>query len=137
MEQFKIQDLTFRYSPDFNYVWVLIAEQTNSEQFGASLGSAEFYALVQRYKVKNMLLDCGKMWVFSIPDMSSYLDGTFAAQMRDNGVEKISVVINAETFSMLSGILQGIEFNHLQNPPQIRFFSTEQFYDSFDSVSWF
>jgi hypothetical protein len=137
MEQFKIQNLTVRVSQDFNYVWVLLEEQVRFEQFTLSLGDASFHSLLQRYNVKNILLDCGKMWVFSIPEMSGYLDAQFADSMREIGVEKISVVVNEEVFSMLSGIFQGIEFNHLQNPPQIRFFGTTSFYESFDSVSWF
>jgi|SRR5215203_2324442 len=137
MEQFTIQNLTVRVSEDFNYVWILLDEQTKSEQFAASLGDASFHTLLRHHNVKNILLDCGKMWVFSIPEMSGFLDTEFAASMRETGVEKISVIISEEVFSMLSGILHGIEFNHLQDAPQIRFFGTASFYESFESVAWF
>ncbi|HEY0460479.1 MAG TPA: hypothetical protein VGC97_15190 [Pyrinomonadaceae bacterium] len=137
MEQFKIQNLNVRVSTDFNYVWVLLEEQVRSEQFAASLGDAEFHSLLQRYHVRNILLDCSKMWVFSIPEMSAYLDTQFTNLMVGIGVEKISVIVNEEVFRMLSGIFQGIEFNHLQNLPQIRFFGTASFYESFESVAWF
>lgn len=136
MEQSSIQNLTVRYSPDFNYVWVLLAAQTNSELFAASLGDASFHSLLRRYDVKNMLLDCGKMWVFSIPEMTAYLDQSFAAAMRENGVEKVSVVVNEEIFGIMSSIFQGIAANHPQSP-EIRFFSTARFYESFESVDWF
>jgi hypothetical protein len=137
MEQFTIQNLTVRISSDFNYVWILLDEQTRSEQFAASLGDASFHSLLQRYNVKNILLDCGKMWVFSIPEMSNYLDTDYTAAMRENGVEKISVVVNDEVFSIMSSIFQGIEANHAQSSPQIRFFNTSSFYESFESVAWF
>lgn len=137
MEQFNIQNLTLRVSPDFNYVWVLLDEQARSPEFAASLSDAQFQQLLQHYKVRNILLDCSKMQVFSIPDMSSYLDKEFANLMNSIGVEKISVIINDETFQMLSGIFLGIQSRHLQNAPQIRFFGSDSFYNSFDSVSWF
>ena len=137
MEQFSIQNLTLRVSEQFNYVWVLLDEQTRSEQFAASLNDASFHALLQKYNVKNILLDCGKMWVFSIPDMSEYIDYDFAAAMNGIGVEKISVVINEEIFSMMSGIFQGVQNRHAENPPEIRFFDTTSFYNSFESVNWF
>src|SRR5688500_15929654 len=119
MEQFKIQNLNVRISGDFNYMWVILAEQTNGEQFAASLGDASFHSLLRHYDVKNILLDCGKMWIFSMPEMTDYLDRTFPALMRGVGVEKISVVIYEEAFSILSFMLRGIEFNHLQEAPQI------------------
>jgi len=137
MEQFTIQNLTVRVSEDFNYIWVLLDEQTRSEEFAASLGNPEFLSLLMLRRVKNILLDCSKMWVFSIPDMSNFLDTLFAEMMRASDVEKVSVIINEEIFSIMSGIFQGIEAKHLQSPPQIRFFSTASFYESFDSVSWF
>jgi hypothetical protein len=137
MEQFTIQNLTVRVSADFNYVWILLDEQTRSEQFAASLGDASFHSLLRQYKVRNILLDCGKMWVFSIPEMSNYLDTDFTAAMRENAVEKISVVVNDEVFSIMSFVFQGIEANHAQGSPQIRFFNTSSFYESFESVAWF
>jgi hypothetical protein len=137
MEQFTIQNLTVRVSEDFNYVWVLLDEQARSEQFAASLGDASFHSLLRRFYVNNILLDCSKMWVFSVPEMSDFLDKEFTVAMRDSGVEKISVIINDEVFSIMSFIFQGIEGNHAQSPPQIRFFNTASFYESFESVAWF
>jgi hypothetical protein len=137
MEQFTIQNLTVRVSEDFNYIWVLVDAETRSEQFAASLGNNLFLSLLMLRSVKKILLDCSKMLIFSIPDMSNFLDTSFAEKMRLSGVEKVSVIINEEIFSMMSGIFQAVESKHIQSPPQIRFFSTASFYESFDSVSWF
>ena len=137
MEQISIRNLTVRVSGDFNYIWVLLDEHTKSVEFIASLGDAAFHELLRRYNVKNILLDCGKMLVLSIPDMPDFLDTEFADRMRENGVEKVSIIINEEVFSIMSGFLQPIETKHSQSVPQIRFFDTASFYNSFDSVSWF
>ena len=137
MEQFSIQNLTVRVSEDFKYIWVLLDEYTKSVQFIGSLRDDAFYELLRRYRVKNILLDCGKMLVLSIPDMPEFLDTEFADKLRENNVEKVSIIINEEVFSIMRGFLEPIESKRRDSVPQIRFFDTASFYESFDSVSWF
>lgn len=137
MEQFRVQNLNLRVADGINYAWILLDEQTNREQFAASLGDADVRNLLQRFAVKNILIDTSKMWSFGIPEMSDYLDTNFTAEMRETGIEKIAVVLNEDVISMLSFVFQGIEANHAAGVPQIRFFSTPQFYETSDSVSWF
>ena len=137
MEQFSIRNLTVRVSKDFNYIWVLLAGQTKSVEFIASLGDAAFHELLRRFHVKNILLDCGKMLVFSIPDMPDFLDTEFADRMRACGVEKVSIIVNEEVFSIMRGFLEPVEAKHRDGVPQIRFFDSASFSESFDSVSWF
>jgi hypothetical protein len=76
------------------------------------------------------------MRVFSIPEMTSHIDRPFAAAMRENGVEKVSVVVSEEVFGLTRTIFQGIASNRPE-PPQFRFFSAAKFYESFESVDWF
>lgn len=137
MEQLVIKNLTVRIAENINYVWVLINEQTNREEFVESLGDSDFHKLLKQNTVKNLLVDCSNMWSFGIPEMSEYLDVEFMTSMRSIGVEKISVIINDEVFSMLSFVFQGIENSHSRNSPKLRFFSGSQFYQSFESVNWF
>ena len=137
MKQFTLQNLTVRVSEDFNYIWVLLDEHTKSVEFIASLSDREFRSQLMLRRVKNILLDCGRMLVFSIPDMNEFLDTAFVEMMRACGVEKVSIIINEEVFSIMSGFLKIVEENHQQQAPQIRFFDTVSFYNSFDSVSWF
>ena len=137
MEQFSIQNLTVRISEDFNYIWVLLDENTKSVEFIDSLDNPEFLSLLRLRRIKNILLDCGRMLVLSIPDMPEFLDTRFAETMRECGVEKVSIIINDEVFSMMSGFLSPIENNRRQSVPQIRFFDATNFYNSMDSVLWF
>ena len=137
MEQFTIKNLTVRIAENINYVWVLLGGQISREEFADSLGDADFHTLLQQYDVKNVLVDCSGMWSFGIPEMSDYLDTEFTAAMRGIGVEKISVVLSEDVLSMLSFVFQGIENNHNNSSPKIRFFESSQFHESFESVSWF
>ncbi|MBX7169969.1 MAG: hypothetical protein K1X72_03355 [Pyrinomonadaceae bacterium] len=137
MQQYSINNLTVRISENINYVWVLLPEQVTREDFAAMLGNSEFHRLLQQNNVQNVLVDCGNMWNFGIPEMSDYLDKDFTVSMRQIGVKKISVVINQEVYSLLTLVFQTIENSHSQSSPQIRFFDSLQFYNSFESVSWF
>ena len=137
MEQFRVQNLSLRVADNINYAWILLDEQTDREQFAASLGAADFRILLQRFAVRNILIDTSQMWSFGIPEMADYLDKNFTAEMRGAGVEKISVILNEDVISLLSFIFQTIETNHAAGVPQIRFYSTPQFYETGESVSWF
>lgn len=137
MEQFRIQNLTLRVSEDFNYIWVLLDENTKSDEFVAALRDREFLSLLMLRRVKNILLDCGRMLVLSIPDTPEFLDMEFAEMMQACGVEKVSIIINEEVYAIMAGFLTPIEEKHGQSVPQIRFFDTTSFYNSFESVSWF
>ena len=137
MEQFTIRNLTVRVSEDFNYIWVLLDEFTKSDEFVAALRDSEFLSQLMLRRVKNILLDCGKMLVLSIPDMPEFLDTEFADMMQACGVEKVSIIINEEVFSIMQGFLTPIEDKHRASVPQIRFFDRTSFYNSFESVSWF
>src|SRR5215207_8515751 len=106
MKQFTLQNLTVRVSEDFNYIWVLLDEHTKSVEFIASLSDREFRSQLMLRRVKNILLDCGRMLVFSIPDMNEFLDTAFVEMMRACGVEKVSIIINEEVFSNMSGFLK-------------------------------
>ena len=136
MEQFTIQNLTVRISSNFNYIWVLVDEETRSPEFAASLSDDEFHTQVILSNIHNIVLDCSRMQVFSIPEMPRFLDKQFAEMMYDCAVDKVSVIVNEEWISIMSGIFDGIAARH-QSAPEIRFFSTAGFYDSFESVSWF
>jgi hypothetical protein len=114
----------------------LVDDETRSPEFAASLGDDDFHTEVILSNVHNIVLDCSRMQVFSIPEMPRFLDQQFAEMMRDCAVEKISVIINEEWLSVMSGIFEGIEKRH-QTAPQIRFFDTNSFYNSFDPVAWF
>ena len=137
MEQFTIKNITVRIADDINYVWVLLDEQVNREEFADSLGDAEFHALLQQHNARNLLVDCGKMWSFGTPEMSDYLDTGLTAAMREIRVRKISVVVSENVYSMLPFIFEAIENNHAENSPEIRFFTSAQFQESFESVAWF
>ena len=137
MEQVSIKNLTVRIADGINHVWVILDEQVNRETFAESLGDADFSALLQQHQTKNVLIDCTRMWSFGIPEMSDYLDTKLTASMRPIGVQKISVVVSDEAMSYLALIFQGIEVKHNDSTPKIRFFGASQFYESFDSVSWF
>lgn len=137
MEQITIKNLTVRIAENINYVWVLLGGQISREEFADSLSDTEFHTLLQQNNVKNVLVDCSGMWSFGIPEMSDYLDTEFTAAMREIGVEKISIVLNEEVLSMLSFVFQGMENNHRDGSPEIRFFNSSQFHESFESVSWF
>lgn len=137
MQQYSINNLTVRISENINYVWVLLPEEVSGKDFAAMLGDSEFHRLLQQNNVQNVLIDCSNMWNFGIPEMSDYLDKDFTVSMQQFGVKKISIIINQEVYSLLNFVFQSIENNHKQGSPQIRFFGSLQFYESFESVSWF
>lgn len=137
MEQFNINNLTLRISDNINYVWILLPQQVSREEFATMLGNAEFHSLLDQHNVKNVLVDCSNMWSFGIPEMSDFLDTDFTSHMGKIGVQKISVIVNETVLSMMSFIFQTIEQNHTEVSPQIRFFDSSKFHESFESVSWF
>lgn len=137
MQEINTMNIDIRFSESMNYAWAIFHQPVSTDDFIDCLSDEDFTAQLKENNTKNLLLDCSRIGGFSVPGMSDYIDTHFAKQMAANEIEKISVVIDDDTFYMLQFIFTELEEKHAANQPQILFFNTSQFYDGFEAVNWF
>lgn len=127
---------TVMYSENIPYTRIDIAGLVHTAQFIEKLSDPRLFALLTEHQVSNVLLNMTQTWRVGTEDLE-WIENTWLSRLSAAGVKKVSVVIVDQAYEMLRSIFHEIELNASRIGVGIRFFTDDQFYSSWEAVSWF
>ena len=136
MIQIREGNLVIMHSYNIPYLRVDVGGFLTVEQFQENLLNPKLWELVAEKSVKNLLINGSQLHRFGTGD-TEWLTSGFLQKASAAGIGKVSVVVAGNVFNMLVQVFNAYAASGSNQQIEIRFFYDNQFYDGWETVSWF
>lgn len=136
MIQIREDDLVIWHSENIPYTRVDLSGFLTARQFQERLSNPKLWELVAEKAVANLLINGSELHRFGTED-TQWITTDFLQKAASAGIRKVSVIVAGNVYTLLANIFDSCAASASNEQIAIRFFYDSQFYDGWESVSWF